>query len=255
MILVDIKAESVAPSLLGSANLKDEKPTLSFSELLRGAKTTKDEQGVQNGSFVVALGGGEKDVKTLKDVKLISSKDTLSSLLKNSDEKTVLTEDIKPLELNPKITQNLSVVELKTLIADAKQFLKDKILQSVEYKKSEVKDLPKTLKGLTQMAKTFGIDMSKITLEEVRGSTKGLEVAVKQENKSILKTDVKPVHAEKTDIKPMHAEKTDVKAVPAEKTDVKAVPAEKTDVKAVSAEKTDVKAVSAEKTDVKAVPA
>ena len=193
MILVETKAESVASSPLGFTNLKDEKPTLSFSELLRGVKTSKEEVGTQNGSFVLDLGAEEKDIKTLKDVKLTSSKETLSSLLKGSNDKAVLSEEIKPFELNPKITQNLSVAEIKTLIADAKTFLKDKILQSVEYKKSEVKDLPKTLKGLAQMAKTFGINVSKITLEEVKSPLQ----ASKLESKEIAKPleVVKPLQA------------------------------------------------------------
>ena len=193
MILVETKAESVASSPLGFINLKDEKPTLSFSELLRGVKTSKEEVGTQNESFVLDLGAEEKDIKTLKDVKLTSSKETLSSLLKGSNDKAVLSEEIKPFELNPKITQNLSVAEIKTLIADAKTFLKDKILQSVEYKKSEVKDLPKTLKGLAQMAKTFGINVSKITLEEVKSPLP----ASKLESKEIAKPleVVKPLQA------------------------------------------------------------
>ena len=186
MILVKTKAESVASSPLGLANIKDEQPTLSFSELLRGAKDTKDEKGVQNGSLILSLGADAKDVKPLKDIKLSDAKETLTSLLKNDDKVSdkALSDDMKVLELNPKITQTLSVAELKTLIVDAKKFLKDKILDSVEYKKSEVKDLPKTLKGLAQMASKFGIDVSKITIEQVSPKLKiqePLKLVTKQE--------------------------------------------------------------------------
>ena len=180
MILVKTKAESVASSPIGLGNLQDEKPTLSFSELLRGAKDSKDDKGVQNGSFILSLGVDEKvtpDAKVTLDVKPQTDKETLTSLLKNTQtaEKSS-KETVETVELNPKITQNLSVTELKTLIADAKQFLKDKILDSVEYKKSETKELPKTLKGLTLVAKKFGIDVSKISLEEVRATPKALDI-------------------------------------------------------------------------------
>ena len=214
MILVPTKAESVASSPLSLTSLKDEKPTLSFSELLHGARDSKDEKTPQNGSFVLSLGADTKELKlpvekamqdlklplklagkepvltieqTPKDEKLSiqlqskglkpsleenvkksPQKESLSSLLKNEDK--ALEQDIKALELNPKITQNISTVELKVLISDAKKFLKDQILDSVAYKKAEVKDLPKTLKGLAQMAKTFGVDISKITLEEVKAT-------------------------------------------------------------------------------------
>ena len=120
MVLVETKAESVASSPLSLANSKDEKSTLSFSELLRGAKDSKDEKGIQNGSFVLSLGAEEKDLKPLGTIKPTTDKETLSTLLKNDDKVDLKIEDLKVLELNPKITQNMSTKELKVLIADAK---------------------------------------------------------------------------------------------------------------------------------------
>ena len=114
------------------------------------------------------------------------SKETLGALLKNDE---VNTKEIPiVLELNPKITKNITVAELKTLIADAKQFLKDKILDSVAYKKSQTKDLPKTLKGLTLVAKKFGIDVSKITLEEVKATPKTLNLKAVEVKAPEMKT-------------------------------------------------------------------
>ena len=240
MILVPTKAESVASSPLSLTSLKDEKPTLSFSELLHGARDSKDEKTPQNGSFVLSLGADTKELKlpvekamqdlklplklagkesvltieqTPKDEKLSiqlqskglkpsleenvkksPQKESLSSLLKNEDK--ALEQDIKALELNPKITQNISTVELKVLISDAKKFLKDQILDSVAYKKAEVKDLPKTLKGLAQMAKTFGIDISKITLEEVKSTVKPA-IAQKLGEVQDKKVEIKPAIAQK----------------------------------------------------------
>ena len=132
-----------------------------LSELLRGAKDSKGEKGIQNGSFIVSLGATKEETK---DVKLATSKDTLLSLLKQDDKAvsvTSLKEKIAVLEFNPTVTEKLSVGELKTLINDAKQFLKQKIINSDDFKMKQVKDLPKTLKGLADMAKSFGIDMSK----------------------------------------------------------------------------------------------
>ena len=252
MILVPTKAESVASSPLSLRSLKDEKPTLSFSELLHGVRDFKDEKTPQNGSFVVSLGADTKELKppvekaiqdlklplklgskepvltteqTPKDEKLSiqlqskgikpsleenvkksPQKESLSSLLKNEDK--VLEQDIKSLELNPKITQNISTAELKVLIFDAKKFLKDQILDSVAYKKAEVKDLPKTLKGLAQMAKTFGVDISKITLEEVKSTVKPAGIDLKNleqvKPREILRSDSKEI---KLEVKPVPTEK------------------------------------------------
>ncbi len=178
MISLDVKAESRASSPIGLAIGKEakEESTLSFSELLRGAKDSKGEKGIQNGSFIVSLGATKEETK---DVKLATSKETLLSLLKQDDKAvsvTSLKEKIAVLEFNPTVTEKLSVGELKTLINDAKQFLKQKIINSDDFKMKQVKDLPKTLKGLADMAKSFGIDMSKITLEEVRATPKALAV-------------------------------------------------------------------------------
>ena len=252
MILVPTKVESVASSPLSLRSLKDEKLTLSFSELLHGVRDFKDEKTPQNGSFVLSLGADTKELKppvekaiqdlklplklgskepvltkeqTPKDEKLSiqlqskgikpsleenvkksPQKESLSSLLKNEDK--ALEQDIKALELNPKITQNISTAELKVLIFDAKKFLKDQILDSVAYKKAEVKDLPKTLKGLAQMAKTFGVDISKITLEEVKSTVKPAGIDLKNleqvKPREILRSDSKEI-------------KLEIKLVPTEK--------------------------------------
>ena len=178
MISLESKTESKTSSPIGLSLGKDtkEEPTISFSDLLHGAKNSKDDKGIQNGSFVLALGAKEEEGK---DIKLSSGKDTLLSLLKHDDKalsETSLKDKVAVLEFNPAVTKNLSTAELKTLIIDAKRFLKQKIINSDDFKVSQVKDLPKTLKGLADMAKAFGIDMSKITLEEVRTAPKALSV-------------------------------------------------------------------------------
>ena len=102
MISLDVKAESRASSPIGLAIGKEakEESTLSFSELLRGAKDSKGEKGIQNGSFIVSLGATKEETK---DVKLATSKETLLSLLKQDDKAvsvTSLKEKIAVLEFN-----------------------------------------------------------------------------------------------------------------------------------------------------------
>jgi len=140
----------------------DESPTLSFSELLRGAGSSKDTKEVQNGILVLAL-----DEKASSDTKL-SKTDSLLALLKGENS----LADKMPLALNPELTKELTPSELKALVKDAKNYLRDKITASEGFKKSEIASLPKTLKGLVQVAEKFGIDVSKITLQEVKVETK-----------------------------------------------------------------------------------
>jgi hypothetical protein len=128
MILVKTKADSIGSSPLGLSTAKDEKPTLSFSQLLHGAKEgAKDEKGVQNGSFMLSLGTSDKEVKAIniksKELKSSTKEETLSSLLKGEEKLSALVGE--NIELNPKVTQNLTPIEIKTLIADAKKFLKE----------------------------------------------------------------------------------------------------------------------------------
>jgi flagellar hook-length control protein FliK len=173
MISFDLKSEPKTASPLSLSAKKDE-PKLSFSELLKGASTNKESKVVQNGTLVLSLNDKEAQPKaSAKTATNIPSKESLSSLLKGSevtkvDEKKAPLVNKETVELNPKLMQNLSVAEIKTLISDAKEYLKEKIEQSDGYKKSQIKELPSTLKGLAEVAKKFNIDISKITVEEVQ---------------------------------------------------------------------------------------
>ena len=42
--------------------------------------------------------------------------------------------------------------------------MKEKIVQSDGFKDAQIKELPKTLKGLSELAQKIGIDISKITI-------------------------------------------------------------------------------------------
>jgi hypothetical protein len=186
MISLETKTD-VTPSSPLSLSTPDKEPILSFSQLLKGAGK-KDDKVIQNGALVLSL-GNEKDLKS--NIITSSKTDTLLSLLKGKDAKEGDSLKLvqEPIELNPKITQNMTPKEIKALISDAKQYLKSKIMQSDGYKQSEMKELPKTLKGLATLAKNYGIDISKVSLEEVQ---------IKAGQLSSAKTDIK---ADKPEVK------------------------------------------------------
>jgi len=165
MISLDSKPETKISSPIGilPSNESAEEPTLSFSELLRGASTSKDEKSIHNGSFIVSIDATEEDTKAH------GNKESLLALLKG-DKKSIKEDALGVLALNPEVTKDISATELRILIKDAKHFLKQKIMESDDFKMAKVNELPKTLKGLANIAKTFGIDMKKITLEEVRAT-------------------------------------------------------------------------------------
>jgi flagellar hook-length control protein FliK len=185
MISFDAKPEATTSSPSLKVVSKDDEKTISFSELLKGIGTKKDEKLVQNGAMVLSLADDKDAKKTPSGIK----NDMLVSLLKGD---ALVEEENLPLELNPKLTSVMTQEELKTLIKDAKDYLKSKIINSEDFKRAEIKDLPKTLKGLAQAAKKIGIDISKITIEEVNVKETALsDIKGKKEflNKNDLKED------------------------------------------------------------------
>lgn len=164
MITLELKSDPKTESKLPLSSKDAPTSTLSFASLLHGIQDK--ESGVkplQNCAFVLSLQKNATDEKS----KGSENPSAVVALLK-SDKLQTLKEEVKSLELNPQVTQNKTVSELKVIIQEAKQYLKDKITSLDGFKKSEIASLPKTLKGLMQAAKKFGIDVSKITLEEVK---------------------------------------------------------------------------------------
>ena len=156
MISLDIKKEtSSSLSPLNTAPTEKKEGALSFSALLKGSQEL-DDKIIQNGSLILAL----KDEKA--PVTLLSTPD-----VQDIQDMT----ELESLELDSKVSIAMTPEDLKILIKEAKQFLKDKIVQSEGFKKAEIDALPKTLNGLVQIAKKIGIDLSKITLEEVKAQT------------------------------------------------------------------------------------
>jgi len=185
MISLDVKTEASSSSPLNlGTSAKEEEPKLSFSELLKGVKNANSDSKDDTKEIVKT-----NENKVLKDENLILSldnqeaktdakTDSLLSLLKNSD-----SQANKTLGINPKLSENLTQKELKTLISDSKNYLKTQILQTDGYKQAQIKELPKTLDGLSDVAKTLGIDISKITLQEVSSKT---QTALQETNNKSL---------------------------------------------------------------------
>ncbi len=220
MISLDAKPDRTSSSPL-NLSTSDEKPTLSFSDLLRGVSDKKDTKVIQNGALVLSLGSVGKDTPLAKTV---TKSDGLLSLLKNED--TPLKDSKEILELNPKLAQTLSVNEIKTLVNDAKIYLKTKILQSDDYKNSQIKELPKTLKGLAKLAKVVGVDVSKITVEEVQVKEVGVKPAQIKEpvpHAKEVKTQTEVPHAKevKTQTEVPHAKDVKVQSEVPHAKDVK----------------------------------
>ncbi len=179
MISFNIKSQKASSSPLGLST-PSEKPILSFSDLLRGMGKKEEPKVVQNGALVLALASDVKENISAKDntnVKTAPKSDTFFSLLKNED--TIALESKEILELNPKLAVALDVKELKVLVKDAKEYLKTQIIQSDGYQKSQIQELPKTLKGLAELGKKLGVDISKITLQEVQPDTQAKKVEAK----------------------------------------------------------------------------
>ncbi len=186
MISFDAKPETTSsPLSLNTLPQEEGEPSLSFSDLLQGIVTKKgDKNAPESGPLLLSLEDTQEQTSGTKQTK----NDILLSLLKGE----TIQEDETSLELNPKITQSLTQDELKTLVKDAKEYLKNKLISSDDFKRSEIKELPKTLKGLAEVANKYGIDISKITLEEVQAEVK----TVSKEQKDTLKQQ-SPISLEK----------------------------------------------------------
>ena len=230
MIVVKAEAESKVSSPINLPTQNDKKSSSSaqsFGELLRGVKTKVDAkeapredvkiQGkiVQNGAVVLAFDEPEITLpntpSTSNETKETKSEGLLS-LLKG--DAAILGEELQALELNPKITENLNIKEIKNLIGNAKQYLKEQILNSDGYKQSQMKELPQTLKGLAQLAKKFDINISKITVENVQVKPVTTEIDLEAEPTVVKKTTSKvELDAEIDDAPEIKTElKTDRKA-------------------------------------------
>jgi flagellar hook-length control protein FliK len=158
MIVLDFQSKPSASSssVLPQQKNQEDGDFLTFSTLLQDFQLPEDEKS------------GSLNILSLQEDLLSEEvpKKSLAELLKgeqNSDVPIVESEDA----FNDIFPSLLDEKSLKILIANAKQYLKEKIVSSEGFKRAEINKLPKTLQGLMQVAKKLKIDISKISIEEV----------------------------------------------------------------------------------------
>ncbi len=142
-------------------------------------------------------------------------KEPLLALLRGAEDSLSRVAERADVEMGAQLIQKFSPSELKQLIKDAKEYLKGQILQTEGFKRAEIDSLPKTLKGLMQVAQKFGIELSKITVQEVQKSPS----VTPKEQKSVAQTKEQAVPKEETAPKEQKSvAQTKEQAVPKEET-------------------------------------
>ena len=203
MILIDTKVDkSISTSKINLPLLDAETTTLSFSDLLNSIDMELSSTKKQN--FFLKdklLNTNNKDLKDIssklqgldqdQDKDKEEKQNFVNSFLniKNLQKTTtdILNKDI--LALNPKVLQETDTKEIKLLITNAKEYLKNKILSSEDYKRSTLKELPNTLSGLKELAKVYDVNVSKITLEEVQSKFIDTKMVKKDNSKVVLQKE------------------------------------------------------------------
>jgi len=143
---------------------KEKKTSLSFASLLNGIEVPIIEKKRSSKGLVLTLDRENKENTPTQEKKTLQS-GVFNILKVQKHEESKGIDDA--LQLNPKVTVSMGIGELKTIITKAKHYIKSQIMQTEGFKKQEIASLPKTLKGLVQVAKKIGIDISKITVEKV----------------------------------------------------------------------------------------
>jgi flagellar hook-length control protein FliK len=121
-----------------------------------------------------------RDVSSSKNTKEVLKETTLMHLLQGESVNTqvierVLTQkvqtevlaDDESQFLHPKMINTLDPKDIKIVINAAKEYLKEQIDTIVKEQNIDVKTVPQTLKGLSEMAKKLGVNLEKITLDEI----------------------------------------------------------------------------------------
>jgi len=160
MIAINTKQQTPTEGSALLLSQKSKEPAHSFSSFLNAVEVPRAEKKTSSKGLFLALDKG--DAHSLSKDK----KSGIASLLKmqKSEEPKGMNDFV---ELNPKLTASMDISALKTIMVKAKQYIKSQIIESKGFKKQEIASLPKTLKGLVQVAKKIGIDISKITIEKV----------------------------------------------------------------------------------------
>lgn len=120
------------------------------------------------------------DLGNPKNAKEILKETTLMTLLQGENVETDVIEEVVTQKLqdevlsdderqflHPKMINTLDPKEIKIVLNAAKEYLKDQIDTIMKTQNIEVKSVPKTLKGLSEMAKKLGVNLEKITLDQI----------------------------------------------------------------------------------------
>jgi len=119
----------------------------------------------------------EKSIVSVKtDSQTVLKETTLLHLLQGEDVSSTKGEQIQSIAfveedeshfLHPKMINTLEPKDIKLVINSAKTYLKEQIGIIVKEQNIDVKSMPQTLKGLSEMAKKLGVNLEKITLETI----------------------------------------------------------------------------------------
>jgi flagellar hook-length control protein FliK len=186
MILLDFAAEKVHTTL--SMLLSDgEKGNRSgaFARLLQELSLRSGETAPEGGPLLPKpKGAGEDDAGLLPEI-LPKSAETPKSgagttALPETGENVpggLNAEEATEIEmLHPNIRHRLDTEQLREVIANAKSYLKEQILQV-----TAPKTMPTTLGRLMELAQQHGIDVRRITLEQLQPETAAQDAASRQE--------------------------------------------------------------------------
>jgi hypothetical protein len=206
--MITVQAKDTSSPLSLAVDTKSSKSdTGTFAALLHSLGSKTEIKPTQNGPLMLhlndkkepqALKSGTKNLKTTaQNVKKQPEKSALLSLLKGEETKSAPA-------INPELLSAVDAKTLKSVMKDAKNYLKDQIKATNAFKKGEIKELPKTLQGLVEVAKKVGIDISKITIETVQDKNpKTLKTASKTEvpsdEKSTITDIKKDLHSTETE--------------------------------------------------------
>jgi flagellar hook-length control protein FliK len=150
---------------------KNSDPELSEDVLNRITTMLNDEgegeskQVLKNATLMQLLQGeSAKEGVSLSEQTPKSATAEVAKVLSDVKEETQL--------LHPKTINILTTQEIKTVITHAKQFLKTQIETIAREQNIDIKQMPRTLQGLSEMAQKLGVNLEKITLEEIEAPVK-----------------------------------------------------------------------------------
>ena len=174
-----------AATLATGSDAPEQANRISFEEFLKGVskqallltpkgnvilpaqdKTDKTDVADDPKAMLLALLQNEKSDNTNEELPPLLQSNKSEESSKTGDLLALLKNDsAKEFTLNPALSKELSVNEVKYLLHKAKQYLKTRILQADP--QLTQKELPKSLKGLLRLADKLKIEITKISFEMI----------------------------------------------------------------------------------------